>query len=76
MKKILLVSLLFFSGCDNAIDFTDGSSVKIIQVTKSTSDENRYFYRVQDKTTRCYYFVSEERFLVGDSVKLVKVELE
>lgn len=74
MKKILLASILFLCGCGQCINISDNSSLKIIQVTQSFSDEKYYYYKVKDKDGYCYSFFSEEKFLVGDSVKIVKVE--
>ncbi len=73
MKKFVFISLLFFSGC-SSINVSDGSSLKIVEVSESFTDDKYFNYKVRDKGNNCYYFFSDEKFLVGDSVKIVKVE--
>lgn len=68
MKKLIICCLLIFAGCGI---FVSERNLSIISIHKSDNKDYKYLYKVNDFVTGGTYYYSNQRFDIGDKLKLV-----
>lgn len=69
MKKLIICCLLIFTGCGINI-YTSEKDYSVLSIYKSDNEKYKYLYKINEFSGGDIYYYSNQKFNIGDKLKL------